>query len=263
MTLATRLNTSLLYLVLPITALADADTRNKESQAYNPTIDSLTWQPHTLSEDIRVFSATVPESTFTAVLAETTINANIDRIIQLIRDTSICQQWVYRCKHSSEYPAPKPPATSHLTPTSQSAHNKPDNTNIDETYIYTLSHMPFPTKDRDVLAHITWQTDPLTHVVTSTGIATTGALPHKAPYIRIENATIIWELTPLKMKSTRIRSFAHVDPAGGIPSWLSNQLALDIPLKTLRGLKNIAEENSLPRHKSQSALPNNHTENDN
>ena len=97
--------------------------------------------------------------------------------------------------------------------------------------------MPFPAKDRDILAHIKWEEDPNTRVITVTGTATTGVLAKNKRQIRIEEAQMIWELTPLENGHTQVRNFAHINPAGGIPSWLSNSLSIEAPFETMAGLR--------------------------
>lgn len=187
------------------------------STANHQVIDSLQWQLQKESPDVKVFSASVPNSKHRAVLSITTIDKDPHTIAKLIQDTSTCQQWVYRCQHSKIY------------------QQLSDN----EAYIYTASNMPFPAKDRDILAHIKWEEDPDTNIITVTGMATSGILEKNRQQIRIENAKMIWELTPLKNGHTQVRNFAHIDPAGGIPSWLSNALSVEAPLATMIGLRNI------------------------
>ena len=167
----------------------------------------------------RVYSATTPESNHKAILSVTIINRDIDTITHLIRDARQCNLWVHRCKDSK-------------------VHRK---INDKEDYIYTTINMPFPVKDRDILAHVKWQKDPETQVITSIGTATVGIVDQQKQKIRIEEAQMIWELTPLTNGYTQIRNFAHINPAGNIPLWITHSFATEAPFQTMLGLRAILQ----------------------
>lgn len=187
-------------------------------------IDSLEWKLKQDKDGIQVLSAKVPESTFSAYLAVTVMQATTDDLVQIIRNPATCSDWVYRCGTSYRYGQ--------------------ENASVD--LVYTSSKMPFPLQDRDTLARITWDENPATGVVTATGVATRNILAPMDGHIRIENATVIWELTPLDDGTTRVRTFGHADPGGELPGWLTNQFSTEVPVETLNGLKAlVAEQQSL------------------
>ena len=205
------MKTLLLALALFISHFAHAVTE----------IDTLNWQLNKEKGGIKVMSADVPESPHRAYLAITVINANTSDLVNIIRNPATCSEWVYRCGQSYRYGQETP--------------------NID--LVYTSSKMPFPMKDRDTLARITWQEDPNTKVIKAVGVATTDILEPKKKHIRIVNATVIWELTPQNDGTTLVRTFGHADPGGELPTWLTNQLSTEVPVKTLNGLKKLVAEN--------------------
>lgn len=208
------MKTLVIALTLILSQLAIADTLE---------IDSLDWQLKKERDDIKVLSAEVPDSSHLAYLAVTVINADTDELVQIIRDPATCAKWVYRCGQSYRYGQEDP------------------NTDL----VYTSSKMPFPLKDRDTLARITWNEDPQTKVVTAIGEATSNILEPKKKHVRIENATVIWELTPLADGTTRVRTFGHADPGGELPVWLTNQLSTEVPVDTLNGLKKLVASNQI------------------
>ena len=184
-------------------------------------IDRLDWQLKKETGGIQVLSAQVPESQFHAYLAITVIDANTDDLVDIIRNPGTCTEWVYRCGQSYRY--------------------QQENPNVD--LIYTSSKMPFPVTDRDTLARITWDRDPETKVVKAIGVATSDILAPKKRHIRIENATVIWELTPLDDGTTKVRTFGHADPGGELPTWLTNQMSTEVPVETLKGLRKLVAAN--------------------
>jgi hypothetical protein len=189
-------------------------------QANAINIDSLDWKLKKERDGIRVMSAKVAGSRHHAYLAETIINARIENLVDIIRNPSTCSNWVHRCKDSYQYGQEGP--------------------NID--LVYTSTEMPFPVKARDTLARITWEKDPDTQVVRAIGRSTKNILAQNNEHLRIEDATAVWELTPLPGGNTKVRSFVHADPKVKVPAWLSNKLAIDMPIKTLRGLERLASE---------------------
>lgn len=184
-------------------------------------IDHFDWQLKKQANDIQVFRAVVPGSDHRAFLAETTLDSNINTLVSLLRTPQTCSKWVYRCESSVLF----------------------EQVNENTDLVYTKSKMPLVAQNRDVFAEITWTTDERTGVVRGVGKAVQGG-PYQPDYVRIEHAEMIWELSPLPTGKTRVRSFAHVDPAGSVPSWVTNQLSTNIPIKTLSGLKKLLANNN-------------------
>jgi len=213
-----------LYFTIPCITLLFTSLFNS-AYAYNHTIDTLEWRVQKNTQAIVISSAEVPQSEYKAVLSVTTINKPISQVIELIRNVNRCTQWVYRCKHSKK----------HLTLS--------DN----KEYIYTATNMPFPVTDRDILAYVEWEENAKNKTMTATGIATNGVLPQKPEYIRLQKATMIWELTELSKNQTKIRNFVHLNPGGNIPSWLSNSLLVDAPFETMMELRIILGERVLEK----------------
>jgi len=183
-------------------------------------IDALNWQLKKSDPHIDVYSAKVPGSRHKAILSVTTIKASPMDIIQILRNPTSCTQWVYRCKSSYKH----------------------QTINAQEEYIYTSTKMPFPLKDRDILAHISWTIDPKTEVITATGVATSDIVKARKSYKRIVDANMIWEIIPLSDSETQIRNYGHIDPAGNIPAWLSNSMSVNIPFTTLSKLRHLLED---------------------
>jgi len=178
-------------------------------------IDGVNWHFKKEVNHIKVFDASVENSDYKAVLAETLVEADIATLINLLRTPQMCSKWVYRCQSSVLY-------------------SQDSNTDV----VYTTSKMPLIIEDRDVFAKITWNKDPVTHIVLGVGHAING-LPEEQNYIRIKNATMIWELTPLYNGNTIVKSYVHVNPGGDTPAWITNMLSINIPIKTLSELKKL------------------------
>ena len=66
------------------------------------------------------------------------------------------------------------------------------------------------------------------------------ALAEEDDYVRMTVAKGYWILTPTQ-EGTNIEYSFLADPAGNIPAWLANQVIVDNPLKTIKGLREYLE----------------------
>jgi hypothetical protein len=114
--------------------------------------------------------------------------------------------------------------------------------NANRYRIYTLTDMPWPLRDRDVLAQREIICDPETGVVTIIDVATRDLIPTKDGLVRIERSRQQWTLTPSAEGDVDIELRLLSDPAGPIPAVLINALSVSTPFKTLRDLKALAQQ---------------------
>lgn len=188
------------------------------SHAATNEINNLDWTLKKNKHGVKVYSAKVPGSAHHAYLAVTEINTNTEKLASIIRNPELCSQWVHRCSESYRHGQEGP--------------------NVD--LIYTSTDMPFPLKARDTLARISWEAEPVTGIVRAVGHSTNNIMAPTPKHLRIEDATAIWELTPLANGRTQVRSYIHVDPKVKIPTALMNNLTTNVPIKTLKGLRELA-----------------------
>lgn len=180
----------------------------------------LEWSLLKEESGTKVYSAKVDNSSHKAVLSEAILDADLNTLIALIRDPKTCKKWVYRCQNSYLH---------------QSVGDRED-------YIYTVTNMPYPVKDRDILAQVKWEQDLDTLVVKATGQATKNILPDQKGKTRITMAIMQWELTPLGANQVLVRNFVHADPGGSLPVWLSNNIAIEVPIKTMKRLQRLLRD---------------------
>jgi hypothetical protein len=108
--------------------------------------------------------------------------------------------------------------------------------------VYTLTKMPWPLKDRDVLTQRVIEHDAQTGVVTIADEATAGAVPEQNGLVRITRSHNRWTLTPTTDGAINIELRMLSDPAGPIPSSLINSMSVSTPLKTIAQLMTLARE---------------------
>ncbi len=177
------------------------------------------WKEKHHENGIQIYTSKVAGSKHKALRAVMTVKGKLNSLVALVQDNEACPKWADLCKESR-------------------IHEKVSDT---ENYIYSYNNLPFPVSDRDVLAHVIWQQNPISKKVSMTSIASKGRLA-KTKAVRIENAVSNWHFTPQGDGNVLVESFAHIDPNGPTPAWLSNMLLVKSPIKTMQNMRRIIEQ---------------------
>lgn len=184
------------------------------------------WEEQRDRKGIKIFTSTVAGSQFRAVRGEMKIAGSVSALVGLVNDLPNCQVWADLCK-SSKFVEQMPELPN-------------------EQYVHIYNDIPFPVKDRDVVAHLVWEKNNNTGRVSMHSTALSAekgeelvAITSKA--IRITNAFSQWHFTPLESGRVLVESFAHIDPNGATPAWITNMLLVDSPYKTMVNMRNIIE----------------------
>ena len=181
-----------------------------------PTLEpDLNWDLRRERDGIVVYTARVPDSPHAAVLSSTIIeNVRLSALVALIQDAPACAEWAPQC------------AASHV-------HELISDT---EALVYTHNDLPFPVRDRDVLARVRWQQDTDSLAVSMHSQATVGILPETDDKLRLTEARATWRFTPLGDGRVEVANFAHINPGSSLPGWVTNMLLVDTPYEMLKSL---------------------------
>ena len=118
-----------------------------------------------------------------------------------------------------------------------------------EEYIYNYNDLFFPVSDRDALTHVVWWQAPKTLKVTMTSKTTIGiGRLAKTNAVRIEDALSQWHFSPHRDVEVLVEVFAHINPDGPTPAWLTNQTLVTSPFKTMRNMRRIVEVGDYSQH---------------
>lgn len=180
---------------------------------------SYSWELKRDKDDIKIYTSPVAGSKYKAVKAVTTVQARVNSAVALVLDLDACPDWAELCKASKMMEA--------LSPT--------------RSYVYTLNDLPFPVKDRDVVALVEWTVNPDSGRVTMTSSATDSELVPIGKPIRLKQAIAQWHFQQLDAQTIQVESFAHIDPNGVTPAWITNMLLVDSPFKTLKKMTALLE----------------------
>ena len=181
----------------------------------------LEWELKRDRDGIQIFTRSVEGSPYDAVRSVTEIEGvRLSALVALIEDAEACADWADRC------------AESYLV----------EQLSETESLVYTHNDMPFPVKDRDVVAHVVWQQEPDSLTVTMRSTATVGRMEEVSGRLRLTEANASWVFEPLQNGKVRITNEAHIDPGSALPGWVTNMLLVDTPFETLKAF--VAEVHS-------------------
>jgi len=163
-------------------------------------------------DGIQVYTSKVEGSKYDAVKTVAIIeDVRLASLAALISDAEACADWADRCAEAYVVEA------------------------ISESEFYTYTHndMPFPVKDRDVVAHVKWSQDAETLEVVMESTAVVGKVEEQRGRLRLREAIAHWRFLPLQNGSVEISNDAHINPGSNLPGWVTNMLLVDTPFVTM------------------------------
>lgn len=182
-----------------------------------PIFSQKNWTLAKEKEGIQIHTAEA-SSGLDYVKANLTINASIERLLEVLTDHSNFTKWSYNCLESKRL----------------------EQISDTEYFAYFLTDAPWPISDRDNVTRqkIIYQNDGSVKVDLED-------FPNKYPnqngVIRIPELKGYWLLKPISKSQTQIEYFLHAFPGGNIPDWLGNISVTDAPFQTLKGFREVAE----------------------
>jgi hypothetical protein len=207
-----KLNSALLIAV--VTLITFSANAQREDVEYN-------WEEKKNKDGISISISKVEGSKFKAVRGVMTIKGTAKALVAMVEDLPACSKWASLCKESR--------IEKRISDT--------------ENYVYVYNDIPFPVADRDVYTRVVWKQDELSGKVSMTSMASTDedSTPKKKGVIRIKDAMSQWHFTPKSDGMVLVENFAHIDPGGATPAWLTNVLLIDSPFKTMSKMRKIIE----------------------
>ena len=149
------------------------------------------------------------------VRAQTEANSTAAAFLHLLEDTANIRKWAANTEKAQLL-------------------GQPDaNTHIVHTYFTAI----WPVSKRDMVTQSVWHQDAssgvLTMVVTDMG----QHFPAVKGYVRMQQVEGRWTLTPLAAGRLKIQYQGQADPAGKLPRFIADKVALNSVLKTFKQLQ--------------------------
>lgn len=174
------------------------------------------WELIRDKDGIQVSTRSVEGYSYKAVRSTVVLeNTRISSVVALIRNSSECAEWSDSCKSATII----------------------EWVNDQENYVHTVTDLPWPVKDRDVVSHVVWSQNPDTLTVSMSGDATVGRLATSDNIVRVTESHISWDLVPATNGVTTVTLSAHVNPTSVMPKWITNRLIIESPFQTMKGLR--------------------------
>lgn len=113
---------------------------------------------------------------------------------------------------------------------------------------YFIYDMPWPVTDRDLAVESVIKMDTATGIYTVSSLPLLKAIPENTDLVRITSYWQKWTIQPRDKGNIHVTIEGAVDPGGNIPAWVYNMLVTDMPLNTIRSLRDRASS-SRPANK--------------
>lgn len=174
------------------------------------------WSLRRESAGLRILTRNLTDSDLKAVRIETSLAVELSKVVALLTEASRRPEWDEMCK------------TVTVLSTSE---------NKQRAYFHY--DMPWPVADRDMVLQTEVYRVADAVVILSEAVSNDYAL--KPGRVRVSEAWYRWRLTALSPTKTAVVAEMFMDPAGPIPAWLLNRLALTQPANTVERLNYVLE----------------------
>ncbi len=197
-----------LALIFPLLAAAEL-----------PPEDAEDWTLRKETDSIQVFTIDQPDSSFQAFKAVAVLDAPIENLMAVMVNPRSCVEWVHNCSESYAF----------------------GEGNFHDRHAYSVNNMPWPVTDRDYVLRIRIRGEGRGGDIIMELNAVPQSREVRDDYIRVDRSDTLYRFTPMG-DQTRMVWVQHTDPNGSIPGWLVNSLLVDIPIKSMEQLEQVAGE---------------------
>lgn len=190
--------------------------------------DSGKWELGKNEGGIAVWTRDVAGSDFKEFYAQMTVSTSLSTLVAVMDDTPNYTKFMHNCTEAKIL-------WSKQTKTSEIR------------YTYTVMDPPV-VSNRDIISKSVLTQDPDTKIVT---ISVTGAPDYtsrREDHVRVTKMSGYWKFIPKGDGKVKVVYQLHSEPGGGIPGWLANSGAVDIPWETFRKMR---QRINLPKYKNK------------
>ncbi|MGJ8669971.1 MAG: START domain-containing protein [Oceanococcus sp.] len=177
--------------------------------------DESGWVLERDKDGIQVYSREVAGSALRAVRAQTQVKATLTSAVALLRDVPARPNWDTMCEQAYIH----------------------EQSSSDEELIYLHNDLPWPVTDRDMVLKRVWSFSPSGDFARVQETAVAGVIPVDPKKVRLETVDGFWEVSKLEQGLTQLRTQAHLEPGGPLPSWLINRLSVQAPYDILQRIR--------------------------
>lgn len=158
------------------------------------------------------------------IRAVTEVDSLTGAFLHLLEDTNKITRWVANSEKAELLG--QPDANTHL--------------------VHTYFSAPWPVSKRDMVTQSIWQQDAGSGVLTLTVTDRGQQVPTVKGYVRMQQVQGLWTLTPLEAGRLRIEYQGQADPAGKLPRFIADKVALKATLSTFSKLPQVLAQYQKP-----------------
>lgn len=147
----------------------------------------------------------------------TIVKSTLSGFIALLNSEDLACTWMYNCLEYKVIDKPSPI----------------------ETYSYVVNDAPWPVASRDMVIHSSTSQSLEDLTVQVKLIAAATKMPIDDDYVRVSILEGKWQFKPLPNDEVEVTYQVLLDPAGNIPTSLTNAMIVDTPYNTLQALQEI------------------------
>ena len=196
------------------------------------TFEHIRWEDVLHKDGIKVQRKKLDKESIFALKASGVLEASIESIITIFRDTKKAHHW-----------APGLKQRTLLKDISEL-----------EAVVYDIHEMPWPCQDRDIVMFnsIKLLTSRKQIALISSSMENFKLDPKPTDKVRAELHYSFIGLTPISKDKTLLEFFIHVDPRGSLPKWLVNHIVKTKPYSFLKAIEKSAK--NTPANLGKNAL---------
>ncbi len=179
------------------------------------TVQGQNWELKKNSNGIKIYTRQKEGYNLLEFKAETTVNASVKQVVDIIYDVNSYKNWMSDVKKSELI-------------------KKIDNSSF---YAYYEISMPWPFKNRDIAVLCT-----INQKAGKAGVSVYSKpdiTQKKEGLTRINIAEGYWKIESISKNRTELTYSFFSDPEGSFPTWLINMFIVDNSYKTMCNMKNI------------------------
>lgn len=102
---------------------------------------------------------------------------------------------------------------------------------------YFIYDLPWPVTDRDLAVEARIKLDSVTREYSVVSRPLLNVVPENSELVRINSYWQKWTIKPLEKGNVKVTLEGFVDPGGSVPSWIYNMFTTEMPLRTMRLLR--------------------------
>jgi hypothetical protein len=164
------------------------------------SINEKVWKLEKNKNGIKVYSNVPEGETLKHIKAHAIVKSSLSSIVAVLIDVPNYTNWIYNCSES----------------------NSLKQVNNQEMIYYSVSDVPWPLDNRDLVLKNTISQNNKTKTVYSISAPVLNVIPKKKGMVRIENMYGKWTITPKENGLVVLEYYLKLDVGGNVPDWIVN-----------------------------------------